>query len=261
MNPFQSNLMTSSSSSTYNLANTQDLLSSNENAGAGFYMLTPLQISLLLNSYASASPSSSSNTEATTTSASSIWPSLSTSQPTGLTASLFNNTNFINNDPYRTLGHQLIPNQALIDAMALQLSQKLIDNRPAASSSVSSLSPPLRQPLQTTQPVWSSSSSSLFANGRSGERTKLFVGNLPDGTALVELFELFKPYGHINHQLCVVKEGNYAFIHFFSERAAEKALNAVNGVWFRNRYLRVEYSVSNGHLPKKFDRSKLNFII
>lgn len=236
---------------------------SNETAAAsGTFMLTPLQISLLLNSYAAAANSvatSSLPSLSSTYSAASSPLSFSScaSHQTLIPSSNSNNLidSYLRNSSCLLATNsqlstpslaQLMPTQNMID-VALQLSQHL-NNRAAT---VSSPSPPL--------PTYSSSSSSslsLSHNNRSvSERTKLFVGNLPDGTALVELFELFKPYGHLNHQLCVVKEGNYAFIHFFSERAAEKALQAVNGVWFRNRYLRVEYSVSNGHLPKKFERS------
>ena len=201
------------------------LSSLNQSETTGLVLLTPLQISLLLNSYANA----------TAAAAQSPASSTSTSSTTTIEQQLTNHLTL------PSLTH-LLPSTSMFD-VALQLHQ---------------------QQHQQQQRSISTSSSSLSAappalTRNRYERTKLFVGNLPDGTTLMELFELFKPYGHINHQLCVVKEGNYAFIHYFSERAAEQALNGVNGVWFRNRYLRVEYSVSSGHLAKKLEKS--NFLI
>lgn len=190
-----------------------NLQSLNQSDSTGLVLLTPLQISLLLNSYANATAAQS--------------PSSSTSTTSTLEQQLTNLT-------LPSLTH-LLPSTSMFD-VALQLHQHQQQRSISTSSSSLSTAPP-----------------SLTRNRY--ERTKLFVGNLPDGTTLMELFELFKPYGHINHQLCVVKEGNYAFIHYFSEKAAEQALHGVNGVWFRNRYLRVEYSVSSGHLAKKLEKS------
>lgn len=184
----------------------------------GLVLLTPLQISLLLNSYANATATSSSPQS----------PSTIEQQLTNLTLP--------------SLTH-LLPSTSMFD-VALQLRQQ--QQQRSMSTSSSSLS-------AATAPA--------LTRINRYERTKLFVGNLPDGTTLMELFELFKPYGHINHQLCVVKEGNYAFIHYFSEKAAEQALHGVNGVWFRNRYLRVEYSVSSGHLAKKLEKSNFFYPI
>ena len=80
--------------------------------------------------------------------------------------------------------------------------------------------------------------------------TKLFVGNLPTNTSLVEVLELFRQYGRVNEQLSTVKDDNYAFVHFYSERDAEVAQRALNDSHFKNRYIRVQYSTSKGHIKK-----------
>ena len=79
---------------------------------------------------------------------------------------------------------------------------------------------------------------------------KLFVGNLPAKTTLQELFDAFKMFGPINEQMCVVKDDNYAFIHFHDEKDAEKACKTMNNMCFKNRYIRVQYSTSQGHVKK-----------
>jgi len=97
----------------------------------------------------------------------------------------------------------------------------------------------------------------------SGDRKKLFVGNLPAKTTLQELFNAFKVHGPINEQLCVVKDENYAFIHFYEEKDAEKAYKAMNDSFFKNRYIRVQYSTSQGHVKKtksKFFLNQLSYI-
>lgn len=179
-------------------------------------MLSPLQISFLLNSLASTSSMISpvSSSSSTCSSAASSSSGRLVEQPY---QQQFGNASSLVN---------LMPASNMFD-VALQLGQQ--------QSQFATDFTPL---------PWSSI-----------DRTKLFVGNLPDGTTLFELIELFKPYGHVNHRLSVVKDDNYAFVHFYTERAAELALHAVNGVWFRNRYLRVEYSVSNGHLSRKIEKS------
>jgi RNA recognition motif-containing protein len=99
---------------------------------------------------------------------------------------------------------------------------------------------PALPPLAST----SSSSSS------SQKRTKLFVGNLSSDTTLAELVALFSRFGVVNEKLCVVKDDNYAFIHFFSERSADDACQNLNDSFFKNRYIRVQYSTSQGHIKK-----------
>ncbi|RNA34171.1 non-POU domain-containing octamer-binding [Brachionus plicatilis] len=79
---------------------------------------------------------------------------------------------------------------------------------------------------------------------------KLFVGNLPSNTTLDELIELFSKYGKVNRNLSVVKDDNYAFIHFYSEVDAELAHKELNDSLFKTRYIRVQYSVSQGHIKK-----------
>jgi RNA recognition motif-containing protein len=95
----------------------------------------------------------------------------------------------------------------------------------------------------------------------SGDKRKLFVGNLPAKTTLQELFNAFKVYGPINEQLCVVKDENYAFIHFHEEKDAEKAYIAMNDSFFKNRYIRVQYSTSQGHVKKTKSKFVYNILI
>ncbi len=89
------------------------------------------------------------------------------------------------------------------------------------------------------------------------KRTKLFVGNLSSDTTLDELIELFSRYGVVNEKLCVVKDDNYAFIHFFSERSADEACQNLNDSFFKNRYIRVQYSTSQGHIKKTLNAIRL----
>lgn len=89
---------------------------------------------------------------------------------------------------------------------------------------------------------------------------KLFVGNLPSNTTLDELVELFSKYGKVNRNLSVVKDDNYAFIHFYSEQDAEFAHKELNDSLFKTRYIRVQYSVSQGHIKKSktFDFKRIS---
>jgi hypothetical protein len=80
--------------------------------------------------------------------------------------------------------------------------------------------------------------------------TKLFVGNLPTSTTLPELLDVFKKYGPVNEKLSVVKDQNYAFIHFFNRKDAELALSEVNDSLFKDRYIRVQFSTSQGFTTK-----------
>lgn len=79
---------------------------------------------------------------------------------------------------------------------------------------------------------------------------KLFVGNLPASTKLCELLEFFKKYGPINEKLSVVKDQNYAFVHFYNEDDAKRALKEANDSLFKNRYIRVQFSTSQAHVKK-----------
>ena len=85
--------------------------------------------------------------------------------------------------------------------------------------------------------------------------TKLFVGNLPTSTTLPELLDVFKKYGPVNEKLSVVKDQNYAFIHFYNRTDAEVALKEVNDSLFKDRYIRVQFSTSQGYTHNK-TRSK-----
>ncbi|RNA39809.1 non-POU domain-containing octamer-binding [Brachionus plicatilis] len=80
--------------------------------------------------------------------------------------------------------------------------------------------------------------------------TKLFVGNLPLNTTLVEMYHLFSKYGRVNMNLSIVKEDNYAFIHYYDDKEAERACAALNNSLFKNRYIRVQFSTSMGHVNK-----------
>jgi RNA recognition motif-containing protein len=91
------------------------------------------------------------------------------------------------------------------------------------------------------------------------DRKKLFVGNLPTNTTLKELIDLFSKFGPVNEELSVVKDDNYAFIHFISESDAEMAYRELNDSFFKNRYIRVQYSTSRGHIKKT--RSNLFYFL
>lgn len=81
--------------------------------------------------------------------------------------------------------------------------------------------------------------------------TKLFVGNLPTSTTLPELLNVFKKYGPVNEALSVVKDHNYAFIHFYNRKDAEVALREVNDSLFKDRYIRVQFSTSQNFTNSK----------
>jgi RNA recognition motif-containing protein len=81
--------------------------------------------------------------------------------------------------------------------------------------------------------------------------TKLFVGNLPTSTTLPELLAVFKKFGPVNEKLSVVKDQNYAFIHFYHRKDAQVALREVNDSLFKDRYIRVQFSTSQGYTNNK----------
>ena len=87
--------------------------------------------------------------------------------------------------------------------------------------------------------------------------TKLFVGNLPTSTTLPELLNVFKKYGPVNEKLSVVKDQNYAFIHFYNRRDAQIALQEVNDSLFKDRYIRVQFSTSQGYTFNNKHKCKL----
>lgn len=115
-------------------------------------------------------------------------------------------------------------------------------------SSVQSL---LLQHRQQQQQLMQHVPSTGGATGSGADRKKLFVGNLPTNTRLPELVKVFEQYGRVNQQLSVVKDDNYAFIHFYNENDAQLALNELNGSLFNKKYIRVQYSNSNGHIKQK----------
>lgn len=114
---------------------------------------------------------------------------------------------------------------------------------PPLSDTINLIQPPVKQqqPIQTTVRPPSASSC---------DKKKLFVGNLPANTTLDELVELFGKYGRVNRHLSVVKDDNYAFVHFYNESDAELAQYELNDSFFKNRYIRVQYSISQGHIKK-----------
>jgi len=109
-----------------------------------------------------------------------------------------------------------------------------------------------------------SSSSRVSNNTESGDDsqiTKLFVGNLPTSTTLPELLNVFKKYGPVNEKLSVVKDQNYAFIHFYNRRDAQIALQEVNDSLFKDRYIRVQFSTSQGYTFNNKHKCKFFFIL
>jgi RNA recognition motif-containing protein len=80
--------------------------------------------------------------------------------------------------------------------------------------------------------------------------TKFFVGNLPTSTTLPELLAVFKRLGPVNEKLSVVKDQNYAFIHFYNRDDAKVALQEINDSLFKDRYIRVQFSTSQGYTNK-----------
>ena len=116
----------------------------------------------------------------------------------------------------------------------------------SASSTVSKLHVQ-RPPISSDLLICLDSSKST---SRKVDHRKLFVGNLPANTKLSEILEFFKKYGSINEKLSVVKDQNYAFVHFHSEDDAKIALREANDSLFKNRYIRVQFSTSQAHVKK-----------
>ena len=114
---------------------------------------------------------------------------------------------------------------------------------PLPVSAVNSFSSPAMTRSAYSMSEFTSTTSSL-------NRTKLFVGNLSTDASLPELIDLFATYGKVNEKLCVVKDENYAFIHFYKEKDAEEACKNLNDSFYKNRYIRVQYSTSQGHIKK-----------
>ena len=82
-------------------------------------------------------------------------------------------------------------------------------------------------------------------------------GILPTSTTLPELLTVFKKYGPVNEKLSVVKDQNYAFIHFYNRRDAQIALKEVNDSLFKDRYIRVQFSTSQGYTFNNKHKCKL----
>jgi RNA recognition motif-containing protein len=101
-----------------------------------------------------------------------------------------------------------------------------------------------------TNSTFSSTFNQLTIETKQIDYKKLFVGNLPSSTKLEEIIEFFKKYGPINEKLSVVKDQNYAFVHFYNEEDAKIALKEANDSLFKNRYIRVQFSTSQAHIKK-----------
>lgn len=151
---------------------------------------------------------------------------------------LFKNENISSDSTYSLFG----PSKPSTNQGLLMISPHVHDYQPLTDTTNLIKPPPKFIPLQNS----------------STDRKKLFVGNLPSNTTLDELIELFSKYGRVNRNLSVVKDDNYAFIHFYSEYEAEQAHKELNDSFFKNRYIRVQYSVSQGHMKKSrtFDFKK-----
>ena len=87
------------------------------------------------------------------------------------------------------------------------------------------------------------------------QNTKLFVGNLPTSTTLPELLTVFRKHGPVNEKLSVVKDRNYAFIHFYNRKDAQLAMEEVNDSLFKDRYIRVQFSTSKNYTSNNKNRS------
>jgi RNA recognition motif-containing protein len=146
--------------------------------------------------------------------------------------------------------HQLFPSNFI------QEIKKEIVNKPNSNNNNNSYSTIYNDPISSLSAsgLNSSENQDLFIGSRDRDRdknvTKLFVGNLPTSTTLPELLDVFKQYGAVNEKLSVVKDQNYAFIHFYNRKEAEVALEEVNDSLFKDRYIRVQFSTSQGYSYK-----------
>jgi len=69
--------------------------------------------------------------------------------------------------------------------------------------------------------------------------TKIFAGNLPDGTDIKQITDLFSVHGKVADANVI---RNYAFVHFEDEREAKKAVEELNKSEFSGRTINVELS-------------------
>ena len=91
----------------------------------------------------------------------------------------------------------------------------------------------------------------LITSAAEKQAAKLYVGNLPIGTTLIELLPIFKRFGPVDEQSSTLNQRNqYAFIHFYHRKDAQVALQEINKSLFQDRYLRVQFSHSKHH-PKR----------
>lgn len=77
--------------------------------------------------------------------------------------------------------------------------------------------------------------------------TKLYVGNLPEGTTAKEMRDLFSSYGDIK-ELDVIK--NYAFVHFVNEDDALAAVKDLHKSKIKENEINVQISKKQGNSRK-----------
>jgi len=73
--------------------------------------------------------------------------------------------------------------------------------------------------------------------------TKIFAGNLPDGTSIKQITELFSVHGKVADANVI---RNYAFVHFEDEEEAKKAVAELHKSDFSGRTIDVQLSKNQG---------------
>jgi len=74
----------------------------------------------------------------------------------------------------------------------------------------------------------------------SRDRTRVYVGRLPNRTTETELNDLFSRYGKINH--VDIKTGGYAFVEMDDYRDAEDCVRKLDGYNLNGNRIIVEFS-------------------
>jgi len=73
--------------------------------------------------------------------------------------------------------------------------------------------------------------------------TKIFAGNLPDGTSIKQVTELFSVHGKVANANVI---RNYAFVHFEDEEEAKKAVAELHKSDFSGKTIDVQLSKNQG---------------
>jgi RNA recognition motif-containing protein len=73
------------------------------------------------------------------------------------------------------------------------------------------------------------------------EKNKLFVSSLPFDMKNEELESLFKPYGKVKVAFVVQNRG-FGFVQFENVIEADSALEAMNGMPYQERNLKIAYA-------------------